>query len=634
MNAIVRVEAGMRRRLPRCLLLSLPALLYVAVAATWEWSHIYRITGDEPHYLLITDSLVRDHDLFVYDNYLIDTPVHRAAGLDLSRPVHLSHLHNGFSIHGIGLPVLLMLPYRVGGPAGCRVFMAIMSGLIPFLVYRGASPLLSSRKLRAGLAVSLAVGLPFVAASNQLYPDLVGGMLILYLAGTVAAMLREGSHGSVPPSHYAVFVVVAVLPWFHMRLMAPAVLLLLAYLWATVGRKRLLAVALPVIGVAGSFAMLAAYNRAAFGHARGPYGPESLSVDPRQVGMILLGLHFDEAQGMFMQQPLLLLGLVGLVPLLRRDWRLGVLIGLVYGSVLVPNAMHLNWYGGYCFGGRFAWAGILLWTFPLAAAIDASTKGERFWLLILASSIAFQALLATRWIRTDALLIADLDMPAWVPRGVYASLLPASWLRLPSFEDFDTYLRHPGNWASALGGLLLVTSGWLRRRGGRRLVVMTWATYALAGLLLVAVVPPVLRPWSISAARLSGVTGREDGTARTAVQDRDGEGYLTLGPYLALSPGRYEATVRYGWDGRPSLSPARWEIAFGPRLVADGDMPPSAANGGVLTRVFLVRRSLSAAHGFQFRVRYPGHDRLSVRGLTLTPLAREADSRMLADTRR
>jgi hypothetical protein len=89
-------------------------------------------------------------------------------------------------------------------------------------------------------------------------------------------------------------------------------------------------------------------------------------------------------------------------------------------------------------------------------------------------------------------------------------------------------------------------------------------------------------------------------------------------------PGPYEVTLGYDWDGPTSLPPARWEIAFGARLMADGDIPPSAANNGLLTRTFRVRRPLSVASGFQFRVLYPGHDRLSVRTLSVTPLARDA----------
>jgi hypothetical protein len=112
-------------------------------------------------------------------------------------------------------------------------------------------------------------------------------------------------------------------------------------------------------------------------------------------------------------------------------------------------------------------------------------------------------------------------MPAWEPRGLYASLLPATaWLRLPSFKDFGVYLRHPANWVAVFGGCLLVVSGWRRQYARRPLGTVTWAVYALAGLLLVGLVRPALGRWSIAASRLRGHTGREEGTTRTAVHDR------------------------------------------------------------------------------------------------------------------
>jgi hypothetical protein len=69
--------------------------------------------------------------------------------------------------------------------------------------------------------------------------------------------------------------------------------------------------------VAFSLALFGFYNQVAFGNPVGPYTSGVVSLDVKKVGMIFLGLHLDGMQGMFMQQPLLLLGLVGIVPLIR-----------------------------------------------------------------------------------------------------------------------------------------------------------------------------------------------------------------------------------------------------------------------------------------------------------------------------
>ena len=88
--------------------------------------------------------------------------------------------------------------------------------------------------------------------------------------------------------------------------------------------------------------------------------------------MIFLGLHFDQAQGMFVQQPVLLIGLLGIAPFAVRRPILAVGTSLSYLAVLLPNSFHDCWYGCYSFGGRFMWSVIALWFLPLAASTPAS----------------------------------------------------------------------------------------------------------------------------------------------------------------------------------------------------------------------------------------------------------------------
>src|SRR5438128_10701549 len=93
------------------LVLALPIILYLAVALFWQSHHFYRITGDEPHYLLIVDSLLRDRDLLVLNNYSIETPVHRATAGKLDAPGDVeAHTYNQFSKHYPGLPFILVIP--------------------------------------------------------------------------------------------------------------------------------------------------------------------------------------------------------------------------------------------------------------------------------------------------------------------------------------------------------------------------------------------------------------------------------------------------------------------------------------------------------------------------------------------
>src|SRR5688572_1195567 len=127
-------ENSFARRIGPALLLTLPALFYLTVVCVWQSKGFYPISGDEPHYLLIADSLSRDRDLLVANNYRSETPVHQATKANLSDPVDISrHTRNGFSVHGLGLPLILVIPYSLAGVIGAKVALALLAGLFPFV---------------------------------------------------------------------------------------------------------------------------------------------------------------------------------------------------------------------------------------------------------------------------------------------------------------------------------------------------------------------------------------------------------------------------------------------------------------------------------------------------------------------
>src|SRR4029077_2560447 len=76
------------------------------------------LDGDEPHYLIITHSLLVDRDLKIENNHTAGD--YRAFfGGDL-KPDYLQRAVNGeiYSIHAPGLPALLLPGYAVAGAVG------------------------------------------------------------------------------------------------------------------------------------------------------------------------------------------------------------------------------------------------------------------------------------------------------------------------------------------------------------------------------------------------------------------------------------------------------------------------------------------------------------------------------------
>ncbi|NTV65858.1 MAG: hypothetical protein HGA65_20305, partial [Oscillochloris sp.] len=340
-------------------LLLLPAILYVTITISWQQQGVNQITGDEPHYLLTADSILRDGDLLVVNNHQIDTPVLRCMP-PKSRFGDDTHSLNGYSIHGLGLPLLLLPAYALGGVLGAKIWLAGLLGLIPISVYRRARALLPGSHWPLPIALLVGLSPPFLIGSNQLYPDLLAGLIIFTLLGGWGE--RRGSWRAL-----GVGLLLALLPWLHLKFLLPALLLgaLYALPPAPSFRPRLAAAVPLIVSVIG----LGVYHQVAFGSPFGPYQAGDAAGSLPQVLMVALGLHLDRMQGLFFQAPLLLLGVVGLAAWLAESRRLALAGGAIYLALLLPSAAHTNWYGGASFAGRFFWALALLWVLPLLALL-------------------------------------------------------------------------------------------------------------------------------------------------------------------------------------------------------------------------------------------------------------------------
>jgi len=163
---------------PLRILLIIPAIVYMLIAIIWQDHNINSITGDEPHYLLIADSIIRDFDLEIINNHQTDTPVLRS----MPKGYKFISMHdvNGHSVHGIGLSLLLLPTYYIGGVTAAKIFIALLAGCIPFLVYILIFFVLANEEWAVVTALVISLSQPFLAASNQIYPDLVTGLIVFY----------------------------------------------------------------------------------------------------------------------------------------------------------------------------------------------------------------------------------------------------------------------------------------------------------------------------------------------------------------------------------------------------------------------------------------------------------------------
>lgn len=428
----------------RRLVLLIPIVVYVAVVAHWHSRGLYMTTGDEPHYVVIADSVGRDADLDVANNYAaeIQTPHFYAHGLTGTHAV--SKDTAAYSLHGVGLPLLLAGPVRGAGVPGARGVMLLIAALLPVMLFVVARRLLESDSWGLAVALVFSLGLPFVAAAGQIYPDILSGLAVLYLVESILS-------GKITQQRWHLIAgcaVMAFLPWIHLKNMAP-VLILLAGLWLGSPNTRRAAMFVST-ALAVSLGGILTYNIHAFGSIRGPYWEGSMILTVAHVVPIFLGLHWDQAHGLFLQQPLLLVGLFGLAPMVWRHPRTSLFLGMVYLAILVPNAMHANSFGGYFFVGRFMWAALPIWIYPFCQGFK-QMSSARWRGGLLLGAVAWQLMLSAVWLHSGSLVNTLSERN---------SLYPQVQKFLPAYHVLASCWAHGPNYVFLIGGLGLIFLGW------------------------------------------------------------------------------------------------------------------------------------------------------------------------------
>src|SRR5438067_1728561 len=294
------------------------ACAYLAAA----WQVFPRLpAGDEPHYLVITQSLLKDHDLEIENNHR-QGDYHAYYGGDL-KPDYLRRGRNReiYSIHAPGLPAIVAPAFALFGYPGVIVLLALASGGATALtwsaVWRMTGDAASSWFGWAAVALSV----PFFFQSFVAFPDGPGAILVMI---GIAAMLagRDASERFL----LATAVALAILPWLHTRFAVLAVVLGVLIAARNVAatdivRRAAALFVIPALSAVAWFWFF--YEIYGTPNPAAPYGHYTQS----SVGNLargIPGLLFDRQFGLMPNAPVYICAVLGLVAMSRRLPRLTI----------------------------------------------------------------------------------------------------------------------------------------------------------------------------------------------------------------------------------------------------------------------------------------------------------------------
>jgi len=339
-----------------------------------------RVSGDEPHYLLMAQSLWREHDLDLQDN--IDRGDWREYTPGPISPHYGFPRADGrpFPAHSPGLPLLLAPVYAIGGRVLCVVLLTLAGALLGVEMWRIARP---GGDDEAALLAWILVLIPPVAFYSFLVYTEVPAALALAVG--MRMLRRRGPATDDYDRDYDVgrgvagALLAAALPWLHLKMAPAAAALGLLGLVGLRGRARL--------AFAGTAAMMAAaflaYYHAIFGVASplAIYGgvPKDADGSPLRA---LAGLLLDRSFGLLPYAPVFLIGLAGLGVLVRaRRWD-----ALTVGAAVVGPALAWRmWWGGQCPPARFLVPASPLFALAIAERVRTSHRGVAHWRWVLAA---------------------------------------------------------------------------------------------------------------------------------------------------------------------------------------------------------------------------------------------------------
>jgi hypothetical protein len=555
----------MKKNTPIWLLLGIYLFLALTTLMVWNRADKNSVDGDEHHYLVIASGIGKHGSLeqtAPYKEEFQTKEIYKRglASPDATPTFENTHAtpgpHGLFNIHNIGLPLILSLPFLLAGVIGAKLFMIFLGGFVIVVAWNISSIFSTNQTSRFLATLATCIALPLIPASNQIYPDMLAGTVSLsaiywfLTTNKKRSVLREGVWISA----------IVFLPWLQLKFAPTCVLLVVAIALKIFFESKDLKRVLIIFSVAlFSCAALAAYNHYAFGTIFGPYSSNALEFSKTSL-MVLLGLHFDQNQGFLFQNPLGLVGLASIGVLFARNKPTALLWVLVFLSLIVPNAMHHNWYGGWSFSGRFGWSAAMVFILPtlfgLLKLADFSTKAFKvvigfslllqfyFFIHYTWSPVSLFNKAASTWF--DSYSMYYFPIHSWMPALYnsdwaygyapnYAWLIFISLLFVAGFASADK-LKTRISSALTVGVLIVFVSGFLVKGESHHVV--------------------------FAVKDLQSQTGRANGLVRVAAQGTDKAGFLNFGPYLPLRQGKFQLEVSYS-------SPASGEQIIGSFDVLD-----------------------------------------------------------------
>jgi hypothetical protein len=378
----------------------------VALVCALAFSQVRGVApgGDEPHYLAATQSILKDFDLRVANNYANGDYLDYFPGR--LEPHFLKRSTSGeiYSIHAPGVSVVVLPAFAIAGYPGAALMMILVAAITAAIAWRLSWRVSSSVPgAWAGVATVFATT-PYFFHAFTIYPEILGGLCVMCGAWLLIELEERDVSSRVL---IAAGAALALLPWLHSRfailsatLGVAVVLRLAARAFAPINIARFLMI--PAIAGAGWFAFFWLIWGSASPTA--PYGADT-STSSSYILRGLIGLLVDQQFGLLATAPIYLMAIGGMLALARHRPRLAAELSLTVTLYAIAVATYAMWWAGSAAPARFLVAVLPLAALPIASVFRGRGVSSRAPILALMLLIVSVALVVPRVLVEDGRFI-------------------------------------------------------------------------------------------------------------------------------------------------------------------------------------------------------------------------------------
>lgn len=448
------------------LLFMLSLAVYVVLASGMVFPP-QPFTGDEPHYLLLTKSIIQDGDINLANNY------GNQDYLDFYPGKLRPHAYPGkkgndylYSKHFPALPVMLVPAYLIGEKISrlnaqkaedlqfrrpviiffSRLPLCFLTALFGLVFFLCVFDITRRKALSVSVWAIFGFTTPLVFYSQLIYPEIPVALLTLFIIRNL--VFKKDSRGS---SLFLTGAGIAILPWFGIKYTVLSALLfgisavvLLKSEKIPGSRKRIISTLIPIVVSAslylfyfwslyGSLSPLSAYKGIPQ-DASSPTGMSSMvRTDYAEILKRAAGYFLDQRIGIFIYSPVLILGIAGFFFLLKKKKKMSLLLLAVFLAYTMFSAYY--YWGGYCPPGRPLIP--VLWILALLFAVSLGENRTRMRSALIRVSTALSFLVVWAAVKNPWILYHEDISSDYYGQAIGSNLLHAI---SNAFVDFQKWV--------------------------------------------------------------------------------------------------------------------------------------------------------------------------------------------------